>query len=491
MQTASIQPTITNDVDGPTIGGLSALDLGLTPTASKPPTGEVAEEQPDPVAFRDTSLIDTTDLSGIRGLINETPGSATASIDDIFTPSSLAQDRGSATNSALTGADPTKTIAGNVLDSNPNDLYAGVGTSGLYKGDTDTGASKDTITSQYFDGMTPEEQKLNDLGITTPTLTRSAAPPATTTALTGDKKMDDEFNIDDLIAQDQNNVQNNGYQSNQELQLPPGAEPDSPQGPPDYGDDFLRNLGDKSQEFTTPDGKVIYYDDGRVETYGNDGRYVMYGADGSVVNYANINDPNAKVQTFAPGANGSASGTYQNGKFTGPSSGGNKSPSVNFPNINLSNPKLLAALGGGALGALSRPGGVKKQGLQSLGATSGKQLTQTGAQGTKGRGSVRYFEKKAEGGAIDGYASGGGLGYLKSKEDGMADRIDATIDNKRPAKLSGGEFVFPADVVSHLGNGNSEAGAQRLYEMMDRVRQARTGDTKQGKQVNPNKLLGR
>jgi hypothetical protein len=49
--------------------------------------------------------------------------------------------------------------------------------------------------------------------------------------------------------------------------------------------------------------------------------------------------------------------------------------------------------------------------------------------------------------------------------------------------------VVPADVVSHLGNGNSEAGAQRLYSMMDKIRKARTGTTKQGKQINPNKYL--
>lgn len=79
--------------------------------------------------------------------------------------------------------------------------------------------------------------------------------------------------------------------------------------------------------------------------------------------------------------------------------------------------------------------------------------------------------------------------YLGGATDGMADKIPAQIDGKQEAKLSHGEFVIPADVVSHLGNGNSEAGAQRLYAMMDRIRKARTGSTKQGKQINPNKFL--
>jgi hypothetical protein len=71
----------------------------------------------------------------------------------------------------------------------------------------------------------------------------------------------------------------------------------------------------------------------------------------------------------------------------------------------------------------------------------------------------------------------------------MADKLPANIDGKQQARLSHGEFVIPADVVSHLGNGNSDAGADRLYAMMDKVRKARTGTKKQGKQINPNKYL--
>jgi hypothetical protein len=81
--------------------------------------------------------------------------------------------------------------------------------------------------------------------------------------------------------------------------------------------------------------------------------------------------------------------------------------------------------------------------------------------------------------------------YLNGHSDGMADKVPAQIDNRRPAALSDGEFVIPADVVSHLGNGNSSAGAKRLYEMMDRIRHARTGNPKQGKQINPDKFLPR
>lgn len=80
-------------------------------------------------------------------------------------------------------------------------------------------------------------------------------------------------------------------------------------------------------------------------------------------------------------------------------------------------------------------------------------------------------------------------GYLDGPGDGMSDSIPATIGGKQPARLADGEFVVPADVVSHIGNGSTKAGAQRLYDMMAKVRKARTGTTKQGKQINPNKYM--
>lgn len=101
-----------------------------------------------------------------------------------------------------------------------------------------------------------------------------------------------------------------------------------------------------------------------------------------------------------------------------------------------------------------------------------------------------YTAKAAEGGLM-GLAKGGRAKpprYLQGATDGMADKLATSIDGNQPAALSHGEFVIPADVVSHLGNGNSEAGAQQLYKMMDRVRKARTGNKKQGKRINPEKF---
>ena len=82
-----------------------------------------------------------------------------------------------------------------------------------------------------------------------------------------------------------------------------------------------------------------------------------------------------------------------------------------------------------------------------------------------------------------------GGGYLGGSTDGMADQINTSIDGQQPAALSDGEFVLPADVVSHLGNGNSGAGADMLYSMMSDIRKDRTGTTKQGTQIDPNSYL--
>ena len=91
--------------------------------------------------------------------------------------------------------------------------------------------------------------------------------------------------------------------------------------------------------------------------------------------------------------------------------------------------------------------------------------------------------------SLGGYAAGGNPRLLKGPGDGMSDNIPATIAGKQPARLADGEFVVPADVVSHLGNGSTDAGAKKLHQMMTNVRKARTGNPKQGKQINPNKYM--
>jgi hypothetical protein len=100
-----------------------------------------------------------------------------------------------------------------------------------------------------------------------------------------------------------------------------------------------------------------------------------------------------------------------------------------------------------------------------------------------------YARAYAAGGISDlgTYSDGGRM--LKGRGDGMSDSIPGVIAGKRPARLADGEFVVPADVVSHLGNGSTDAGAKQLYAMMNKVRQARTGTKKQGRQINPRRFM--
>jgi len=89
----------------------------------------------------------------------------------------------------------------------------------------------------------------------------------------------------------------------------------------------------------------------------------------------------------------------------------------------------------------------------------------------------QQYQQMADGGISDahynlgGYSDGGRL--LRGPGDGVSDSIPATIGNKQPARLADGEFVVPARIVSELGNGSTEAGARKLYAMMDRVQAAR------------------
>ena len=108
----------------------------------------------------------------------------------------------------------------------------------------------------------------------------------------------------------------------------------------------------------------------------------------------------------------------------------------------------------------------------------------SGSQARPGAGGVNYFSpttytQRAAGGGmmgggisdLGGYSDGGRL--LRGPGDGVSDSIPATIGGKQPARLATGEFVVPARVVSELGNGSTDAGAKRLYDMMDRVQKAR------------------
>ena len=103
---------------------------------------------------------------------------------------------------------------------------------------------------------------------------------------------------------------------------------------------------------------------------------------------------------------------------------------------------------------------------------------------------IRKTTNLAEGGMANEYAIGGlsdlggysdGGRLLRGPGDGVSDSIPATIGRKQPARLADGEFVIPARIVSEIGNGSTEAGARKLYAMMDRIQRARAKTVGKGK----------
>ena len=108
-----------------------------------------------------------------------------------------------------------------------------------------------------------------------------------------------------------------------------------------------------------------------------------------------------------------------------------------------------------------------------------------GSEAADGGLSTPYgFQHMAQGGISDpynlgSYSDGGRL--LKGPGDGVSDSIPATIGKGRPARLADGEFVIPARIVSEIGNGSTEAGARKLYAMMDRIQASRRNTVGKGK----------
>ena len=147
-----------------------------------------------------------------------------------------------------------------------------------------------------------------------------------------------------------------------------------------------------------------------------------------------------------------------------------------------------AAMGAAIADAISSYGseGETAPGGASFGSDIGYDSGDTGGGNTVGddvgikRGGLTALAAFAQGGYnLGDYSDGGRL--LRGPGDGVSDSIPASIGNKRPARLADGEFVVPARIVSELGNGSTEAGARKLYAMMDRVQKTRGKTTGKGR----------
>jgi hypothetical protein len=191
----------------------------------------------------------------------------------------------------------------------------------------------------------------------------------------------------------------------------------------------------------------------------------------------------------------------------------------------------IQAVGQGAMGAATGAPGAREAFTAGQGSVFGKQLTPTmaagatavGMGGVKAADEMNQFELQqamanarteeererfrqlflrtlgpvgfAGGGDIAAMVAGGATGpaneprTINGAGDGMSDSVPATIEGVQEARLADGEFVIPADVVADLGNGSSNAGSKKLYAMMDRVRKARHGTTRQPPEVDTGRLM--
>jgi hypothetical protein len=161
------------------------------------------------------------------------------------------------------------------------------------------------------------------------------------------------------------------------------------------------------------------------------------------------------------------------------------SPGTNNNNMIMALIAMMAMMnsrGGGKSSAASViPALSANRSQLPYGPSSGAPAARPGAGGVNYFTPMSYTPKAAGGGLMSlagggmsnlgGYSDGGRL--LRGPGDGVSDSIPATIGGKQPARLAEGEFVVPARIVSELGNGSTDAGAQKLYAMMDRVQNVR------------------
>jgi hypothetical protein len=161
----------------------------------------------------------------------------------------------------------------------------------------------------------------------------------------------------------------------------------------------------------------------------------------------------------------------------------------------------MTAYGGGK--GLEENKEAKRLYEQQLAANAEEQRRKKGAgYDAYARSGLASIPMGAGGGMVA--MAGGGMTYMEAggttgptglprdvtgTGDGMSDSVPATIEGVQEARLADGEFVIPADVVADIGNGSSDAGSKKLYDMMDRIRKARHGTTEQPPEINAEKLM--
>lgn len=257
-----------------------------------------------------------------------------------------------------------------------------------------------------------------------------------------------------------------------------------------YFDEFNKNFnpagGFGSQYQTVGTNRVMINDDGTatiLDPTTGQSSYLTPAQTAALIKNGTLNSQSSGY-IGATGGKGTtpggakASTAAKTAAKTGTSSG--TSPGTNNTGLIMALMAMMAMMnnkGGGSSSAASVIPALSANRSQLPYAPTGR----PGAGGQNYFSPTTYTAKAAEGGLmglagggmsdLGGYSDGGRL--LKGPGDGVSDSIPATIGGKQPARLATGEFVVPARIVSELGNGSTEAGAKKLYAMMDRVQKAR------------------
>jgi hypothetical protein len=394
-----------------------------------------------------------------------------------------------ATQAATSGVE---TGAGDVFAGySPTGSAAGTNsaTAGTGAGTSNVASAQNYINAQNFPGLTPEQIQASQSGL--PEAVKQGATPAQYARGLGQASSIQGTSYGSQVAQ--------GLpQAGSVLLNNPGAalsvagtvlQPDQPGGPAGYQEDeYDRRLKGyklssdyKAYEAPRPNPyyRPTYAAEGGVmESFDDENGSDTVGmASGGIARYRSKGQVNV-LQDYLDRQEKEESKQKQ--LSTNPSS---YFPDVGIfrdPDVDTARKDALTAsmirLGKAGKGAGIKTVALPKTSIKGLGDVSG---------------ATPEIEEAADGGImrynLGGYSDGGRM--LKGPGDGMSDSIPASIAGKQPARLADGEFVIPADVVSHLGNGSTDAGAKKLYSMMDNIRKARTGKKKQAPQVNVDKYL--
>lgn len=457
---------------------LAALNLSQAPDAQ--PSSDLSESELDSLKLmnlisaggEDTSTTEPSTQAS-DSLINQ------AATDTLGTKTQNAEEPAVEKDKAMDGIDFSQ-VAGdygpNLLDEIRNSM-------------TDTGNASSLFSGDGGIDLSALASNVNDDGTTGGIL---ELINNFKTGEEGDSTLRTPDGIDESFA---NSLSPEEYERYLATLNPDYVSPLAGTAPQDLGisqemmDEFNKNYqpagGFGSQWQTVGTNRVMIHDDGTASVLDPTTKQTSYLDEDQVKALVKNGTLNSKGSGYvgATGGKGTTPGGAKPSTAAKTAAKTGTSPGTNNTGLIMALMAMMAMMnskGGGSSAASTIPA-LSANRTQLPYGSSGSASARPGAGGVNYFSPMSYTAKAAEGGLmglagggmsnLGGYSDGGRL--LKGPGDGVSDSIPATIGGKQPARLATGEFVVPARIVSELGNGSTEAGAKKLYAMMDRVQKAR------------------